>query len=367
MLIIALLLLVLGEKFTLRDRLILGQAISKNSLEGLVRITKRILKYTCVFESIGAILYATQLVPVYGFWSGLFRSLFFSVSIFCDAGFDLLGANSMIPFAGNVVMNVTSNILMIVSSLGFLVWNDIAENIIESIKKRRGLKQTIQRFNLHTKIVLFAEIVLITIGTILFFIFEYDNLPGLNLGDKMTVSLFQSISSFTAGACTVRIPLLRNVTKIVFTILMFIGGNPGSMSGGIKMSTVIVLIAGVIANIRGKKNITFMRRTIPNEVFAKAATVFIISLLLVIVTSVIMISSCELSPIDIMFEASSAFATNGLSSGSFNEMNTLSQTIIMLLMYIGRVGTMTMALAFVVSAPRENDLVVYAKEDVVVG
>lgn len=301
------------------------------------------------------------------FGSGVFKAVFLSVSIFCDAGFDLFGGNSLISFATNKVMNITLIIMMLISSVGFIVWDDITECLKDGIKNRRGIRKIVQSFSLHTKLVLITQYAIVIFGTIFFIIFEYNNLSMFSFGNKVWASLFQVVSAGTAGACTIAVPAIRDVTKFLMALIIFIGGSPGSLAGGIKTTTVAVLILGIIANVKGKKNISVFKKTITNENFQKAAIVLLIALTLLIVSNIIMLATSDLELVDLFFETASAYATNGLSCGAFANMNLISRTIIMLLMYIGRVGTMTVAVAFVVDTPKENDLVVYSKEEVVVG
>ena len=370
MLIIALMLMILGKKITLRDRLILGQSLNHNSLSGLVKLTRKILKYTFIFEIIGALLIASVYVPEYGFKLGLFKSLFQSISAFCNAGFDLLGSNSLIPYATNKVINITCMTLTILGGLGFLVWDDIGNTFVECVKKKRNIFTAFSKFKLHTKLVLILQLILIVIGTIGFMCFEASNpltIANYSFGDKLLVSTFQSVSTRTAGFMTVDLSNINPITKIIMIILMFIGGAPGSVAGGIKTTTFLVLILGIIANVKSKKNICIFKRTISEGTFAKAVTVITISLFVVIIANMILITNSNIDSLDLLFETTSAFSTAGLTCGALSEMNSFCRSIIVLLMYVGRLGTMTMAVTFVMKKPKENDLVVYAKEDVIVG
>ena len=226
------------------------------------------------------------------------------------------------------------------------------------------------KFKLHTKLVLILQLLLIVVGALGFMCFEASNpltIANYSFGDKLLVSTFQSVSARTAGFMTVDLSNINPITKIIMIILMFIGAAPGGVAGGIKTTTLIVLILGIIANVKSKKNICIFKRTISEGTFAKAVTVITISLFLVIIANMILITNSNIDSLDLLFETTSAFSTAGLTCGALSEMNIFCRSIIVLLMYVGRIGTMTMAVTFVMKKPKENDLVVYAKEDVIVG
>ena len=370
MLIIALMLMILGKKITLRDRLILGQSLNHNRLNGLVKLTKKILKYTFIFEIIGALLIATVYVPKYGFKLGLFKSLFHSVSAFCSAGFDLLENDNLMSYATNRTVNIVCMALTILGGLGFLVWDDIGNAFAESIRKKKNIFTIFSKLKLHTRLVLILQLLLIVLGTIGFMCCEAFNpltIADYSFEDKLLVSTFQSVSARSSGFMTVDLSKINSITKIIMIILMFIGGAPGSVAGGVKTTTLLVLILGIIANVRSKKNISIFKRTISEGTFEKAVTVIFTSLFVVIVANMILISNSNIDSLDLLFETTSAFSTTGLTCGALKEMDSFCRSIIMLLMYVGRIGTMTMAVTFVMKKPKENDLVVYAKEDVIVG
>ncbi len=305
-----------------------------------------------------------------GLECGLFKSLFQSVSAFCNAGFDLIGSESMVPLVLNRATNIACMLLTTIGGLGFLVWNDISICLKNGIKEKMSLKRIVQKFNLHTKLVLIMQFVLVFVGAIAFFSFEYYNpetIANFNLQDKILISVFHSVSARTAGFATVNLANIKDITKVMLSILMFIGAGPGSMAGGIKTTTFIILVLGVFNNIAGKKNINVFKRTISNGTFVKAVSVVMIAIVVLITANMFFITHSDIYVLDLLFESVSALATVGLTSGALAKMNLLCRGIVILLMYIGRLGTVTMAVAFVMRKPKENDLVVYAKEDVIVG
>lgn len=360
----------LGKKITLRKRILIGQAVNSNNLEGLVRLTRKVLKYTFTFEIIGAVFIAFVFVPIYGWSDGLFKSLFQSISAFCNAGFDVIGENNMMPFVTNRIVNITCMILTTIAGLGFLVWNDISICIKRGIKERHSIIRIIRKLSLHTKIVLIMHLILFTLGMFVFFSFEYYN-PGtigkFSLGDKLLISAFHSVSARTSGFASVNLINLTDMTKLVMTFLMLIGAGSGSMAGGIKTTTLFVVIMGVYSNIIGKKNINVFKRTISKETFVKAVSVISIAIVILIISNLLLIANSNIKTLDLFFESVSAFATVGLTCGALAQMNFVCKSILILLMYIGRIGTMTMAVAFVVKKPKQNDLVIYSHEEVIVG
>lgn len=371
MLIIALILMIFGKKITLRDRILISYTINNESLQGLIKLTKKILKYTLIFELIGALFISIDLIPAYGVGKGIFKSLFQSISIFCGAGIDIFSnETSFIILATNKIMNITCIVLATISSLGFLVWDDIGKCFEEGVRKKFRLRRIIRNFSLHTKLVLISQIVLVIIGVFIFMIFEYENINTIgefDLQDKLLISVTHSVASRSSGFATLDLSNVKDITKIMLSILMFIGGAPGSVAGGIKTTTLIVIILGVITNIRGKKNMNILKRTISNGTFVKAVSVVTIAIFVLSVSNIILVCNSDIYILDLFFDSVSAFATVGLTSGALVKMNIFCKSIIMLLMYIGRVGTTTMALTFVMKKPKENDLVVYAKEDIIVG
>lgn len=301
---------------------------------------------------------------------GLFKSLFQSISAFCNAGFDVIGESNMMPFVTNRIVNITSMILTTIAGLGFLVWNDISVCIKQGIRERYSLSRIIKKLSLHTKIVLLMHIVLFIFGTLIFFSFEYYN-PGtiarFNLSDKFLISAFHSVSARTSGFASVNLINLTDMTKLVMTLLMLIGAGSGSMAGGIKTTTLFVILVGVYSNIVGRKNITAFKRTISSETFIKAVSVIAIAVAILILSNLLLIANSNIKTLDLFFESVSAFATVGLTSGALAKMNVICRGIIIMLMYIGRIGTITMAVAFVVKKPKQNDIVIYSHEDVIVG
>ena len=253
-----------------------------------------------------------------------------------------------------------------------MVWEDISNCIGSAIRERTGLIRGIKKFSLHTKLVLIFQTVFVFLGIFAFLALEYNNvntIGNLEFNDKLLVSAFQSISARSAGMFTVNIAALNDATKLLMIFLMLVGGAPGSMAGGIKTVTLAVIMFGMLAMVKGKKNITIFKRTIPRETYEKAATVFIfmtsVSFIAVLIIMCNLIAPIPL--IDITLDTVASITTVGLSTGAINNMNSVALVVTIILMYVGRVGTTTTAVAFIIDKPKENDDIVYAKEDVIVG
>ena len=276
------------------------------------------------------------------------------------------------PYALDKTINITIMFLIQIGGLGFLVWEDISKCIGNAIREKTSIKRAVKKLTLHTKLVLLFQVLFVLIGIFGFLLLEYNNqetIANLSMSDKLLVSAFQSVSARTAGMFTVDMASMTDATKLIMIFLMLIGGAPGSMAGGAKTVTIAVIIFGLLAMIKGKKNITISKKTISHEIFEKATTVFIFMITMVFIGTLII--TCNLNAqvdnIDVVFDTVSSIATVGLSSGAINNMNSISHIVTIILMYLGRVGTITTAVAFVLGRPKENDDIVYAKEDVIVG
>lgn len=371
-LVIALIFMWLGKKMTLKNRILISQAVSKNDFQGVVRLLRKIIKYTFTFELFGALIIATRVVPELGWGEGLFKSLFHSVSAFCNAGFDIFKGESLVPFVFDKTINITLIILIMIGGLGFLVWEDISNCIGKAIRGRKSLIKAIKKFSLHTKLVLIMQVSLFILGTFAFLFFEYNNdltIGNMDFENKVLVSSFQSASARTAGFYTVNMGDLQESTKLIMILLMFIGGAPGSMAGGVKTITLLVICYGIFSMIKGKKNISIFKKTISKETFEKACAIFFIMMVISYLSLLIIMCNIDsnITSLDILFDVVSSIATVGLTTGAIENMNSIGIINIILLMYIGRVGTITTAVAFVIDKPKENDDIVYAKEDVIVG
>ncbi|GAA0763050.1 TrkH family potassium uptake protein [Clostridium sartagoforme] len=328
--------LVLGKKITLRERLIMQEAMNTHSIQGLVKMVKYILVFTVSVQVFGAVLLSTQFIPEYGIYKGLFYSLFHSISSFCNAGFDLFGT-SLINYSSNTTVILVISTLIIIGGLGFTVLLEIYE--FRSIKK----------FSIHSKLVLISTLILILIGTLLIFVFERNNvetIANMNMKDKMLNSFFASVSPRTAGFNSVSTTAMTSVSKFLTIILMFIGGSPGSTAGGLKTVTFAILVLTVISVIRGREDAEIFGRRFSKGVVYKAFTILFIAVSLVIMfTMILLFTEVSASFMDILYEVTSAFGTVGLTLGFTPNLSSIGKVLIILMMYFGRVGPLTVMLA----------------------
>lgn len=328
--------LILGKKITLRERLVMQEAMNTYSIQGLVRMVKYVLIFTVSVQFFGALLLSTQFVPEYGLSRGIFYSIFHSISAFCNAGFDLFGT-SLVGFSNNSVVILVVSTLIIIGGLGFTVLLEIYE--FKGIKK----------LSLHSKLVLITTGVLILGGAILMLIFEYSNpetIGSMNIKDKVLNSFFSSVSPRTAGFNSVSTSGMTLASKFLTIILMLIGGSPGSTAGGLKTVTCGILVLTVISVIRGREDAEVFGRRFTKEIVYKAFTIVFIGLSLVIgVTMILSYTEVGASFIDLLYESASALGTAGLTLGLTPNLSPIGKVLIMLMMYIGRVGPLTVMLA----------------------
>lgn len=328
--------LILGKKITLKERLIIKEQLNQETMSGLVKLTKYVILSTFAIEGLGALFLSTRFIPRYGFIKGLWFSIFHSISAFCNAGFDITG-NSIVPFKGDIVVNLTIAFLIIIGGLGFSVYIDISRH------------KRFNRLSLHSKLVLVITLILIIVGMILFYLIELDN-PGtlepLNSKERIIASFFQSVVTRTAGFNSIDMSKMKDTTTFIMIILMFIGGSPGSTAGGIKTTTFGAILLTTFTVIRGGRDVVAYKRRIPQEIIYRALTIASIGIFLVTVISMILTISEGANFLDLLFETTSAFATVGLTRGVTPDLTDFGKILIAITMYLGRVGPLTMAFAF---------------------
>ena len=353
--------LMLHKKMSIGDRLLIQDAFNLNTMSGLAKFIKSVLIGTLIIEGAGALLYMLVFIPDFGA-RGIWISIFNSVSAFCNAGIDIIGENSLCNYATNPLVNATSSLLIILGGIGYIVWWDVLR-VIKARTPRN--KKIFKHLTLHSKIAITATLVLILGGGALIFACEYNNantIGNMSLFDKIQVSLFQSITTRTAGFATIPQENLTGAASVISIILMFIGGSPVGTAGGVKTVTVIVLICSAIATIRNKKEATMFNRTI-SEASIKKAVAVVVMFTLVMLSSIILLSMCIDAPImDVIYESVSATATVGLSKNLTPSLNSLGKLVIIATMYFGRVGPISLAVALgsknetqnVISEPTEE-------------
>ncbi|HMM30210.1 MAG TPA: TrkH family potassium uptake protein [Clostridia bacterium] len=338
------------RKIGLSERGILTESVNAFHIGGIVRLIKRVVLCVAIFEGTGALLLALRFCPTLGFFTGVYYAVFHSVSAFCNAGFDLMGRVapyvSLIPYQSDILVNLTIMALIVIGGLGFVVWDDIIEH-----------RHHWTRYKLHTKIILTSTVVLIAGGAVLFYWMEERNtLAGMTPVGKVLASLFQSITPRTAGFNTVDIATLTEGGTMLSMLLMLIGASPGSTGGGIKTATVVVILTATVSYIRGDDDINIFRRRLEGSILKKAYCSATIYVVLALLGTFLLVSLQGLPAKDAAFEALSAIGTVGLSTGITRELNALSRAVIILLMYSGRVGSLTLAMAIMSRVSRKNGL-----------
>ncbi|MCL6571328.1 MAG: TrkH family potassium uptake protein [Bacillus sp. (in: Bacteria)] len=348
----------LGKRISLKERILLQESLNNLSMEGVVRLAKRILIFTFVIELVGAILLSIRFYFDMPLGKAIYYGLFHAISNFNNAGFDLMGEfHSLTSYVDDPTVTLTVSSLIILGGIGFIVMNELFEFRIS------------KRLSLHTKIVLMTSFVLVVVGTICIFILEYSNsmtLKPLTFSGKVLGSLFQSVTARTAGANTLNIGDLTQSSLLLIVFLMFVGASPGSTGGGIKTTTFATLLGAVWSQIRGKEDVIFYRQRIEYETIYKALTVTFSGVFLVMfMTLVLTISEHGKDFLMILFEVTSAFATVGLSMGLTPELTPVGKAMIIFTMFAGRVGPLT--IAFAITMRRKPDPFRYPKGKIMIG
>ena len=363
--IISAVMILLHKRMGLGNRLLLQDAFNLNSLSGIVRFVKRVMVGTFLVEGMGALLYMTVFVPEFGM-KGIWISVFTSISAFCNAGIDIIGENSLCNYATNPMVNTVTGLLIILSGIGYIVWWDV----LQVMKKSLGKKRKIFRFlTLHSKIAIVTTLILVLGGGLLILLFEYRNpltIGNLSLFDKIQVSLFQSITTRTAGFATVPQENLTNGASILCLLLMFIGGSPVGTAGGIKTVTFAVLAVSALATIQNKEEVTLFHRNISKQAINKAVAVTAMSFAILFTSTLLLSAVTEADALDILYETVSATATVGLTRNLTGSLNEAGKAIIIGTMYLGRVGPISLALALN-SRKKNNNIIKNPTEEISVG
>ncbi len=329
-----------GRKIGLMQRSTMQEAISAPKVGGIVHLTHFIIKGTLLVELCGAILMMPVFCKDYGFIKGIWYSIFHSISAFCNAGFDLMGVNtpfsSLTGYSSNIPINIVIMLLIIIGGIGFLTWEDIINN-----------KWHINKYRMQSKTILLTSILLIILPAIFFYFNEFSKSEWSNTSEteKVLLSFFQSVTARTAGFNTVDFSLLTSAGITVMIILMLIGGSPGSTAGGMKTTTLAVLFATAISAFRKKNDVNLFGRRIASDTVKNASTILVMYITLFISGSIAISCIEKLPMLPCLFEASSAIATVGLSMGITPTLGTASQIILIILMFSGRVGGLTLIFA----------------------
>lgn len=342
--------MVIGKKITLKERRLIQDSYNLDSGQGVLGYIRVIFIETFLIEFIGAVLYAIRFIPKYGVLKGIWYSVFHAVSAFCNAGIDLIGGNSLADYQTDWLVLTTTMLLIIFGGIGFIVLWDLEKVLSHVIKKKLPAKKIFERMSLHSKLALSVTGVLIFVGTLVTFVMEYNNpatLGDLSLGNKILNSMFQSVTLRTAGFFSVDQCGFRSATVILFCIFMFIGGSPIGTAGGVKTTTVAMIFVDVMAVIRGKKEAEVFKRKINRENIKTALAVISVAISFLIL-AIMMLSITENTAMkNVIYEATSAIGTVGLSMNFTAGLSILGRYIIIILMFFGRVGPITIAMALI--------------------
>lgn len=329
----------LRRKIGLYERKILMDSEGMGRISGVMLMIKRILIYTLIFELAGAVLLSIRFVGDFGWGRGIYFGIFHSVSAFCNAGFDLMGArsefSSLTAYVGDPLVCLTVMFLIVVGGLGFIVWGDIFD-----------CRFRFKKFMLHTKIVLIATAVLILPSAVAFFFTEANaSMAGKGVGTRILASLFMAITPRTAGFSTVDMAAVSEGGSLLTVILMFIGGNTGSTAGGVKVTTVMVAVLGVIAMAKKDTDAVVTKKRIGASLILQAFSIIFIYIVFIFSAMLLMSFVEPYALKDLLMECTSAIATVGLSTGITPNLTAFSQILLILLMYVGRVGVFTSLMA----------------------
>lgn len=352
---IALVLIFMRRKINLSDRIVIKESLNQNNTKGIIKLIKDIFIYTITFQTIGACTLAIRFIPEYGIGKGIFYSIFHSISAFCNAGFDVLGSNSLEKYQYDPIINITIMILIILGGLGFTVWSEVFNSIKKIIKRQVYLKKVWKEYSIHTKIVLIMTTTLLITGTLTTFLLEKNNIHVMkedSFGHKVLKSSFYSTTLRTAGMYTVNPDNLTSTTKFISMAYMFTGASPASTGGGIKTVTLAILICMVISFVKGEEKLVIFKREIPFRLIKRTISIITISVCIVIASIVLLtiteqlfleqnysMISENIDFMDISYEVFSAFGTVGLTLGATPKFSMIGKMIIMILMFIGRLRT----------------------------
>lgn len=365
-------LFLLNKKITIQERVVLKEAYGADRLGGIVRLVRKVILGTFAVEGAGAVLYAFQFIPEYGLVRGIGYSVFHAVSAFCNAGIDILGSSSLSCYVTNPVINVTTILLIILSGIGFTVWFDVIDNNRRLIRGEVPKRWWFTRLRLQSKLAIMMTVFLILAGTVFVFLAEYgnpDTIGELSMGQKLMASMFQSVTTRTAGFCTVSQGALHTESKLFCAILMFIGGSPGGTAGGVKTTTFAMLFLACLTFVRGGNDTECMGRKITVANFRTGFAVVMVAFAVFIAgtIAVLFLEPDSILLENVIYETASAVGTVGLTADLTPRLCRASQYVLMVMMYIGRLGPLTMALMFAGKTHPRDRIRSLPEEQIMVG
>ena len=365
-------LFLLNKKITIQERVVLKEAYGADRLGGIVRLVRKVILGTFAVEGAGAVLYAFQFIPEYGLVRGIGYSVFHAVSAFCNSGIDILGSSSLSSYVTNPVINVTTILLIILSGIGFTVWFDVIDNNRRLVRGEVPKRWWFTRLRLQSKLAIMMTVLLILAGTVFVFLAEYgnpDTIGELSMGQKLMASMFQSVTTRTAGFCTVSQGALHTESKLFCAILMFIGGSPGGTAGGVKTTTFAMLFLACLTFVRGGNDTECMGRKITVANFRTGFAVVMVAFAVFIAgtIAVLFLEPDSILLENVIYETASAVGTVGLTADLTPRLCRASQYVLMVMMYIGRLGPLTMALMFAGKTHPRDRIRSLPEEQIMVG
>lgn len=369
--LIAFALTMMKQRLHHSEKKMIQDALNKDDLQDVPRFLRNIIQYTFIFEGLGAALLALRFVPLYGLKQGLYNAVFLSVSAFCNAGMDNFSLVSLADFAADPLVNGVVAVLIVTGGLGFAVWFDLRKRLPEWFRRKQPLRRVVISLTVHSKIVLLMTGGLLVSGMLLVLFVEFNNpatLGAMNFFEKLQAAFFQSVTLRTAGFSTLDFSGLSDTSLFFMLIYMLIGGSPGGTAGGIKTTAVVMMFLIIRAQLANNDKVTLFKRTIPNSTFHRAFVITITYILILFVSIFILSITESVGFLPLVFEAVSAIATVGLSAGVTPLLSDIGKMIIIILMFVGRVGPITIVLSMVkfkrLHKPSE---VLYPQGDILIG
>ncbi len=344
------------RQISFRNRLLIRDAFNLDSVSGLIRFLQGVLKGTFAVEGIGACFYMVRFIPKYGVIKGIWFSIFTAISAFCNAGIDTLGADSLISYQNDTYLLFVTMGLIVLGGLGYVVWFDLKTTFNDTRKAKRGLMFYTRRLNEHTKLVLVLTATLIAAGAVIVGILEWNNpdtIGNMGIGGKIVNSIFQSVTFRTAGFAAVPQDGLTDATAIAGCIFMFIGGSPVGTAGGVKTVTLFLVFVNTVSFINNKEETVVFNRSVSKDLIRRASAIIFVSFMITFVFIVLLLATNDVNTTDALYEVTSATATVGLSRALTPTLNTSGRIIIILAMFLGRIGPISMAIFFSTNHPEK--------------
>lgn len=355
------------KKLSLKERDLISESLNSDNMNTMTLLVKRALIFTFIVEFIGMIIFSILFIPEYGISEGLFKSLFTSVSSFCNAGFDVVGMENRF----DLILIIPTIILSILGGIGFIVFDDVYSKVKVGLKRKYSMSKIISTLAIHTKVVIIATTVIFFIGWGYILLAEYNNentVGNMEVKDKVAISAFYSATTRAVGVSPIDIAQFTDGCKIGLMMLMLIGGAPGGTAGGIKVTTIALIFLSIIAFLKGKKRVVLFSREISIQTVLKAYIIVMLYISIIVISTIgLTITEQNNDTFALIMESVGAASNGGMSTGLISEFSDMGKLNIMILMYLGRVGTVSMALAFVLARPKIFENIRYPEGKIVVG